>query len=65
LEKIEKNERRLEILCSRVDNLEKLKVLDTKSLRDNNSSNELEDLSTEQPGDNGNSQENRVNTILV
>jgi hypothetical protein len=65
LEKIEKNERRLEILCSRVDNLEKLEVLDTKSLRDNNSSNELEDLSTEQPGDNGNSQENRVNTILV
>ncbi len=65
MEKIEKNERRLEILCSRVDNLEKLEVLDTKSLRDNNSSNELEDLSTEQPGDNGNSQENRVNTILV
>ena len=65
MEKIEKNERRLEILCSRVDNLEKLEVLDTKSLRDNNSSNELKDLSTEQPGDNGNSQENRVNTILV
>jgi hypothetical protein len=50
LEKIENNERRLEVLCSRVDNLENF------SLRYNQNNNE-------QPSGDGNIQEHQVNAF--
>jgi len=59
LEKIEKNERKLETLCSRVDNLENL------NSRHNNSNDELQVAITEKPGDIGNKQEQQVYTFLV
>jgi hypothetical protein len=57
-EKIERNERKLETLCSRVDNLENL------GSRYNNNG-ELQAVTTEQPSDLGNSQEQQVNNIIV
>jgi len=58
LEKIEKNERKLETLCSRVDNLENL------SSRHYNNNGELQNVTTEQPSDVGNRQEQQVKTFL-
>jgi len=57
LEKIEMNERKLETLCSRVDNLENL------SSRYNKNNVELQVINTEQPGDVGKRQEHQVNTF--
>ena len=59
-EKIERNERKLETLCSRVDNLENL-----GSRYNNNNNGELQAVTTEQPSDLGNSQEQQVNNIIV
>ena len=58
LEKIEKNERKLKTLCSRVENLENL------SSRYNNTNGELQVMTTEQPSDVGNRQEQQVNTFF-
>ena len=57
LEMIEKNERKLETLCSRVDNLENFK-------RHYNNNGELQVVTTEQPSDVGNRQEQQVKTFL-
>jgi len=56
LEKIEKNERKLENLCSRVDYLENF------CTRCNNNIGELQPVTDEQPIDLGNSQEHQVNS---
>ena len=58
LEKIDKNERKWETLCSRVENLENL------SSRYNNTNGELQVMTTEQPSDVGNRQEQQVNIFL-
>ena len=55
LEKIEKNERKLETLCSRVENLENL-----SSTNNINNNGELQVVTTEQPSDVGNTQEQQV-----
>jgi len=57
LEKIERNERKLENICLRVDHLENL------SSRYNTNSGELQVVTTEQPIDFINSQEHQVNLI--
>jgi hypothetical protein len=57
LEKIEKNERKLEALCSRMDRLEN----STQSLNSNNI--ELEIVTSEQPSEDGNCPKQQVNTF--
>jgi flagellar motility protein MotE (MotC chaperone) len=57
LKKIEKIERNLETLCSRVDHLENL------SSRYNNNNGELQVVTTDQPSDVGNRQEQEVFTF--
>ncbi len=58
LEKIEKNERKLVTLCSRIDHLENL-----SSIINNNG--ELQLVTTEQPSDVVNSQEQKVYDFLI
>ena len=60
LSEIKDIEEKFETLCYRVDNLENL------GLRYNNNNNgELQAVTTEQPSDLGNSQEQQVNNIIV
>ena len=60
LEKIEKNERKWETLCSRVENLENL-----SSTNNINNNGELQVVTTEEPSDLGNRQEQHVNTFFI
>ena len=55
--KIREIQAKLETLCSRFDNLENL------SSTNNNNSGELQVVTTEQPSDIGNRQEQQVNTF--
>jgi len=55
--KIREIQAKLETLCSRFDNLENL------SSTNNNNSGELQVVTTEQPSDVGNRQEQQVNTF--
>ena len=62
LENIERNERKLETLCSRVDHLENL---NSRCNNNNNNNGELQAVTTEQPSDLGSSREQQVNSFLV